>query len=31
MKEMIDMQELKKFNPKLYEQIQENPEVLLDL
>lgn len=28
---MVDMEELKKFNPKLHEQISENPERLLEL
>lgn len=27
----IDMDELKKFNPKLHKKLSENPEVILDL
>lgn len=31
LKNTINMDELKEFNPKLYEQIQNKPEVLLEL
>ena len=30
-REKIDMDELRKFNPKLHAQIEKNPEILLEL
>ena len=30
-KDKIDMEQLRQFNPKLHDQIEKNPEILLDL
>ena len=30
-RDKIDMEQLRKFNPKLHAQVEQNPEVLLDL
>ena len=31
LKSQIDMDSLRQFNPKLHDQIEKNPEILLDL